>query len=102
MKSSAVQMSRCGAKLKCFDGFTPCCAGKFCQLSRMSLDVLMKEVGALDGAGRRRLMAYMVALEDRSNPGYREKLAQKIDDTTPGRWLTPEQIEQELGLNRGE
>jgi len=65
----------------------------------MSFDSLLKEVESLDESGRRKLFAFMVALEDRGNGNYREKLAQKIDDTTPGRWLTPEQCEKELGLS---
>lgn len=68
----------------------------------MSFDVLMKEVGALADDERRKLLAYMLALSDREDVAYREKLAQKIDDTTPGRWLTPEQVERELGLDNGE
>jgi hypothetical protein len=67
----------------------------------MSFDVLMKEVGALDDAERRKLLAYMVTLEDHQNAEYREKLARKIDDATPGRWLSPEQLERELGLGGG-
>ena len=68
----------------------------------MSFDVLMKEVGALGDDERRKLLAYMVALADRDDAAYREKLARKIDDTTPGRWFTPEQIERELGLGSRE
>ena len=37
-------------------------------------------------------------LEDHGQPGYREKLARKIDDHEPQNWLTPEQCERELGL----
>ena len=48
---------------------------------------------------RRKLMAFMVALEDNSRPGYATELARKIDDKTPGKWLTPEQCERELGLD---
>jgi hypothetical protein len=65
----------------------------------MSFDALLKEVESLDDEERRRLLAFMVAMEDRSNAGYAEKLARKLDDTSPGRWLTPEQCERELGLS---
>jgi|LakMenEpi03Aug12_release.lakeMendotaPanAssembly.Ray.scaffolds.fasta_scaffold235549_2 hypothetical protein len=68
----------------------------------MSFDVLMKEVGALGDDERRKLLAYMVTLADRDDAAYREKLARKIDDATPGRWLTPEQVERELGLGSRE
>ena len=65
----------------------------------MSLDALMQEVGSLDQAGQRRLMAYLVALEDRRNAGYQRKLAEKIDDPSPDRWLTIEEVERKLGLD---
>ena len=48
---------------------------------------------------RRKLMAFMVALEDGRRADYAASLAQRIDDATPGRWRTPEQCERELGLD---
>lgn len=65
----------------------------------MSIEVLQHEVTALSSEQRRKLMAFMVTLEDRSRPGYAAELARKIDDKSPDRWLTPEQCERELGLN---
>ena len=47
---------------------------------------------------RRKLMAFMVALDDRGRANYAAELARKIDDKSSGRWLTPEQCERELGL----
>ena len=64
----------------------------------MSFDTLLKEVESLAEDERRKLLAFMVAIEDRGSAAYAEKLARKIDDTTPGRWLTPEQCARELGL----
>jgi hypothetical protein len=64
----------------------------------MSFDTLMLEVESLPAAARRKLMAYMVALEDQGRAGYAAKLAGKIDDKSPGRWLTPEECEKKLGL----
>ncbi|HSY42270.1 MAG TPA: hypothetical protein VK811_00060 [Candidatus Acidoferrum sp.] len=65
----------------------------------MSIEVLQSEVTALSPEQRRKLMAFMVALEDRSRPDYAAALARKIDDKSPGNWLTPEQCERELGLD---
>ena len=65
----------------------------------MSFDTLMKAVESLAESERRKLLAYIVALEDRGSSDYAERLARKIDDTTPGRWLTPEQCAQELGFS---
>jgi hypothetical protein len=64
----------------------------------MSFDTLMIEVESLPVAARRKLMAYMVALEDQGRAGYAAKLAGKIDDKSPGRWLTLEECEKKLGL----
>ena len=64
----------------------------------MSFDTLLKEVESLGEAEQRKLLAYIVTLEDRRQADYAEKLACKIDDATPGHWLTPEQCERELGL----
>jgi hypothetical protein len=64
----------------------------------MSFDTLIKEVESLADPERRKLMAFMVVLNDRGNAGYAQKLAEKIDDATPERWLTPEQCARELGL----
>ena len=44
-------------------------------------------------------MAFMVALQDEGREGYATKLAAKIDEKSPDRWLTPEQCEQKLGLS---
>lgn len=65
----------------------------------MSIQVLQSEVSALAPEERRKLMAFMVAMEDNSRAEYAASLAQRIDDAAPGRWLTPEQCERELGLD---
>ena len=65
----------------------------------MSIELLQSEVTALPVEMRRKLMAFMVALEDRSRPGYAAELAHKIDDQSPANWRPPEQVERELGLD---
>ena len=64
----------------------------------MSFDTLKKEVELLADGERRKLLAFMVTLEDRGRQGYREELARRIDDRSPGRWSTIEEAERELGL----
>ena len=58
----------------------------------MSFEVLQSEVRALPVVARRKLMAFMVALQDESREGYAATLAQKIDDRSPDRWLTRRKI----------
>lgn len=65
----------------------------------MSIELLKSEVSALPADLRRKLMAFMIALDDKSRPGYAAELARKIDDQSPANWLTPEQAEHELGLD---
>ena len=49
----------------------------------MSFEALQSEVRALPLEAHRKLMAFMVALQDKSREGYAAKLAQKIDDRSP-------------------
>jgi len=65
----------------------------------MSIEALKAELEALPSEERRKLMAFMIVLEDRKRTNYPAKLARKIDDKSPERWLTAEQIESELRLN---
>jgi len=65
----------------------------------VSIEVLQTEVTALSSEQRRKLMAFMVVLEDRSRIDYAKELARKIDDKSPDHWLTPEECERKLGLN---
>jgi hypothetical protein len=64
----------------------------------MSFDALKIEIQTLSSQDRRKLMAFMVVLEDSARGDYAAKLAAKIDDKSPERWLTAEQCERELGL----
>ena len=66
---------------------------------RMSIEALQSELRALPSKERRKLMAFMVVLEDEGRTDYAAKLAQKIDDKSPDRWLSAEQCERELGLS---
>jgi hypothetical protein len=65
----------------------------------MSIEAIKSELRALPAEERRKLMAFMVGLEDEAHAEYAAKLAERIDDNSPGRWLTLEQCEGELGLS---
>ncbi|HXC36424.1 MAG TPA: hypothetical protein VNV43_11155 [Candidatus Acidoferrales bacterium] len=65
----------------------------------MSIEMLQSEVRALTAEQRRKLVAFIVAIEDQNRPGYAAELARKIDDKTPDHWLTDEQCARELGLD---
>jgi hypothetical protein len=67
----------------------------------VSIEALKTEVQALPADERRKLMAFMVVLEDAAQTDYAAKLASRISDKSPERWLTPEQCEREFGLSAG-
>jgi hypothetical protein len=67
----------------------------------VSIEALKTEIQALSADERRKVMAFMVVLEDSARAGYATKLANQIDDNSPDRWLTAEQCERELGLLDG-
>lgn len=65
----------------------------------MSIEALKTEVRSLPAEERRKLMAFMVALDDETQSGYAAKLAERIDDLSPDRWRTAEECGRELGLS---
>jgi hypothetical protein len=65
----------------------------------VSIETLQSEVSALPAEQRRKLMAYMIAIEDQGRAGYAAELARKIDDKNPDHWLTAEECERKLGLD---
>lgn len=68
----------------------------------MSFEALKEQVDSLPDGERRRLLAYLVSVEDAKTTGYAERLSQKVEDKTPGRWLTIEELDKKLGLNGAE
>ncbi len=59
----------------------------------------IKKLGAeLSTDERRRLIAYLVTLQDLQDANYRAKLTRKIDDKNPAHWATIEEVNERLGL----
>ena len=52
---------------------------------------------ALPAEERRRLAAFLVSLRHKDLAGYRARMADKIDDKTPEKWLTLEEMDQRIG-----
>jgi hypothetical protein len=67
----------------------------------MSIEAIKNELRALPSEERRKLMAFMVVLDDQERTDYAATLAKRIDDQSPERWLSPEECERELGLSDG-
>jgi hypothetical protein len=63
----------------------------------MSIEAIKSELRALPTAERRKLMAFMVVLDDQERADYAATMAPRIDDQSPERWLTSEECERQLG-----
>ena len=59
----------------------------------MSLDQLKDQATHLRGAERRELIAFLVARQTAEDEEFKKKLADKIDDSDPARWMTFEELE---------
>ncbi|MEN3942670.1 hypothetical protein WJU23_15320 [Prosthecobacter sp. SYSU 5D2] len=64
----------------------------------MSLTTLMHEAAQLDTESQRKLIGYLVSLRDEQMPGHRQEMARRIDDQTPEKWLTLDQLDAKLAM----
>lgn len=62
----------------------------------MSLAQLEQEAAALPSAELRALIARLFAVSSRREPGYEEELSRRMDDQTPGNWVTLEDARKML------
>ena len=68
----------------------------------MSIEAIKQELAGLDAEGRQQIIAFLVSINQRENPEYRAKMARKIDDNDPSRWVTLEEFEKRFSLGEGE
>lgn len=66
----------------------------------MSLEVIMEEARKLGGPERRRLAAFLTTLREDSEPSFAEEMASRIDDKTPGHWVTFEELEKRYAADK--
>lgn len=65
----------------------------------MSFEAIENEIVSWDDSKLRKLQALVVTLRVRNDdPSFAEKMARRIDDQTPGHWVTLEEFGQRLGL----
>jgi hypothetical protein len=64
----------------------------------MSFEALTREVAAWPDDQIRRFQAFLVTLRHQREKGALEKLAAKLDDPDPSRWISLEDVETRLGL----
>ena len=66
------------------------------KLSSVSIQEIKSEVEALPADDRRQLAAFLVSLRHRDLAGYRARMTGKIDDPSPEKWVTLEELDQRL------
>ena len=64
----------------------------------MSFEALQQEVTSWPESQVRQLQAFLVTLRHQRDAASMQKLASKLDDTDPSRWISLEEVEQRLGL----
>lgn len=64
----------------------------------MSIETLKQELAALSAEDQRRVVAFVVSLQEAQNAGYQESLARKIDDRDPSHFATLEDLDRRLGI----
>jgi hypothetical protein len=70
-------------------------------LQAMSVESLQQELAALPAHERRRVQAFLVALQDSNDNAYRKKLSEKIDQPA-GKFATLEELDRRLETGPGE
>ncbi len=67
----------------------------------MSIESLQQELAALPAHERRRVQAFLVALQDSNDAAYRRKLSEKIDKPAEN-FATLEELDRRLETGPGE
>jgi hypothetical protein len=67
----------------------------------MSVESLQQELAALPAHERRRVQAFLVALQDSADASYRKKLSEKIDKPAED-FATLEELDQRLDTGSSE
>ncbi len=66
----------------------------------MSFEQIKAESTTLTPEQRRELIGHLLALSRKNDADFRRKLATKIDDNDPNHWVTEEDLDRALGLDR--
>ena len=66
----------------------------------MTFAQIEKTVATLRPQSQRKLMSYLVALELRRDGEYRAEITRRLNDRSPGAWLSLEAVGRRLKLGR--
>jgi hypothetical protein len=64
----------------------------------MDLEGLKQQLTSLSTEERRRVIAFLVSLQSSDDEEYQAEIARRMADTSPGHWLTLEELDAQLGL----
>ena len=64
----------------------------------MTFTQIEKTVATLRPQSQRKLMSYLVALELRRDEEYRAEITRRLNDRSPGAWVSLEALESRLKL----
>jgi len=62
----------------------------------MSIAEIQSQVAGMSLDERRQLTAFLISLRHRELAGYRERLAEKIDDNTEANWVSFEEFDKRV------
>jgi len=62
----------------------------------MTLTEIQKEAQTLDNKGQKKLMGFLVSLQIRRDDEYRQELTEILDDKSPEKWLSFDEVENRL------
>jgi hypothetical protein len=65
----------------------------------MDFEGLKQQLAGLSNDERRRVIAYLVSLQNSEDKEYRQEIARRMADNSPGHWLTLEELDARLGLS---
>ncbi len=66
------------------------------KVSVVRIQEIKSEVESLPADDRRQLAAFLVSLRHKDLAGYRAGMTRKIDDPSPEKWVTLEEMDQRL------
>jgi len=66
----------------------------------MSFEQIKAESVALTPQQRRELIGHLLALGRKGDPEFQRKLAARMDDKNPARWVSEEDLDRALGLDQ--
>lgn len=63
----------------------------------MSFEQLKREVALLSQQEQAELISYTLQLRYANDPNYRREVTDRLNDSEPSHWLTPDEFEKHMG-----